>query len=479
VSEYFPQLYASAGYTRTLRSEFQGIGEDGDTTSAGPSEECDTFTPDPTLPLAARVDSLESAVRCASTANPFAAFSDLPFGREHQYNVGLSVSQTVFSGGRVQAQNRISAASRRRADIALNTARAQLALDVTEAYYEAVLSDRLLAIAEATLGQAESTLGQVRLARDVGEQPEFELLRAQVTFENQRPVVIRRAADRTLAYIRLKQLLDVPLAAPLELTSDLDDAELTPVVRLAAAALGLPLDTLAPRAPVRLAEEAVRAQEGLLAVARAQRLPSLALASQYGRVLYPQGMVSDFGAPRTNWTVSASVQLPVFTGGRIAGDEMVARADLDEASAVLEQTRELAALDSRSASERLEAALASWRASAGTVEQATRAYAIAEIRFQEGISTQLELNDSRILLQQAQANRAVAARDLQVARVRVALLPYLPFGDTGAAASGAAVPRQTAPGAQQAGQAQAGSGSVTTTGFGRTAATAGGGGDRP
>jgi outer membrane protein TolC len=129
----------------------------------------------------------------------------------------------------------------------------------------------------------------------------------------------------------------------------------------------------------------------------------------------------------------------LFTGGRIRGDEMVAAAALEESRARLSMTRELAALDSRSAVERLEAAEASWRASSGTVEQAERAYGIAEIRYQEGVSTQLELADSRILLEQAGANRAVAARDVQVARLRVALLPYLSLG---AGAGEAAAPQQ-------------------------------------
>jgi hypothetical protein len=75
----------------------------------------------------------------------------------------------------------------------------------------------------------------------------------------------------------------------------------------------------------------------------------------------------------------------------------------------------------------MEAAEAGWQASAGTVEQAARAYEIAELRYREGISTQTELLDSRIQLQQAQASRARAARDLQIAKVRVLLLPSLPL----------------------------------------------------
>jgi outer membrane protein TolC len=65
------------------------------------------------------------------------------------------------------------------------------------------------------------------------------------------------------------------------------------------------------------------------------------------------------------------------------------------------------------------------------VQQAQRAYQIANVRFTNGVSTQLELSDARLSLQQAEANRTQAARDLQVARARVALLPNLPVAPAG------------------------------------------------
>ena len=85
-------------------------------------------------------------------------------------------------------------------------------------------------------------------------------------------------------------------------------------------------------------------------------------------------------------------------------------------------------MDDATAKQDLLAAQAVWEASASTVEQAERAYQIAELRNREGLSTQLELSDSRLSLQVAQATRAQAARDLQVARARVALAPSLPAG---------------------------------------------------
>jgi outer membrane protein TolC len=87
------------------------------------------------------------------------------------------------------------------------------------------------------------------------------------------------------------------------------------------------------------------------------------------------------------------------------------------------------------------------------VQQAVRAYEIAELRYREGLSTQVELADARLLLFQARASRAQAARDVQLARVRLAVLPQLPLDATGASS---AVPTQPASApAQQAAPAGA------------------------
>jgi outer membrane protein TolC len=427
-SAWFPQLTASAGYTRTLATEFSSVTSAPVDTTAPQNCPTGRFQPDPSLPLAQRVDSLEHALACG-TGNPFAAFKNLPFGRQNQVNLGLTFSQSVFTGGRIGGLMQQANATRALADIALASTRAQLMLDVTQAYYDAALSQRLLAIAEGALSQAQRTLAQVRLAREVGNQPEFDLLRAQVTYANQQPVVIQRRAQRDIALLRLKQLLNLPADSALRLTTPLGDT--TPpavVVRLAATLARNPGDTAtAQRAPVRQAAASLKAQEGLRRVAGSERIPALSIVSQFGRVAYPDAGLPAWSDFRTNWTVGVSLSVPLFTGGRLRGDRMVAAAAVLDARARLQQTAELAALDTHSALAQLHAAESAFAASAGTEQQAEKAYQIADVRFREGISTQLELDDSRLMLQQAEVNRAQAARDLQIARIRMALLPDLPL----------------------------------------------------
>src|SRR5678815_2476350 len=159
--------------------------------------------------------------------------------RANAYNLGLSFSQSLFTGGRVGAQNKAASASAQAAKIELTAQRAQNVLDVTQAYYDAALADRLVAISDASFTQTENVLRQVQLNKNVGYVSVFELFRAQVTRDNQRPQVIQRRSDCEVAYLRLKQLLNIPLEQPVSLTTSIDDVNEMPAgIRLAGLQVG-------------------------------------------------------------------------------------------------------------------------------------------------------------------------------------------------------------------------------------------------
>jgi outer membrane protein TolC len=427
-SGFLPQLSGTASYTRTLDSQFSGLASGDSDGGGGPVGPCDGYRPDPSLPLDQRVAELERALDCTVNSNPFGG--NLPFGQANNWSLGLSLSQTVFDW-KLHGRSSAAAAVRRAAAIGVDVERAQLVLDVATAYYDAVLAHRLAAIAESTLVQTERTLHDVELGHQVGTQPEFDLLRARVARDNQRPVVIRRQNALELALVRLRQLLDLSQGAPLALASDIPVAAAdapanvpAPAVELVAAA-----DTLGgERAGVRATAERLRAAEGLHRAAVGEALPVLSVGSDYARVGFGDEVVPAWDSWVNDWTVYARLSVPLFTGGRLSGRRAEARADLHEAELRLRSARELAARDSVAALHNRASAASAWDASRGAVVQAVRAYEIAEVRFREGVSTQTELSDSRLDLAQARANEVQAARDLLVARLREALLPWLPLG---------------------------------------------------
>ncbi|HYH46771.1 MAG TPA: TolC family protein, partial [Thermoanaerobaculia bacterium] len=289
-SERFPQVSASADYTRTLRSQFQGL-QFGDVGGGGDGEGGEEPAEDSGL-------------------------GDLPFGRPNQFSLGLSVSQTLFNGGQTAARNRAAAARRRAAELGLGAARAQALLDVAEGYYDAVLADRLVGIAELALAQTEEILRQTGVSRRVGASSEFDLLRARVARDNQVPTVLQRRNERDLAYLQLRQLLNLPPDLPLRLTTPVEQGS----ERFAAAtgAIGAMAAALRPdaRVAVREAAEAIAVSEAQIAETRGQRLPTVALSSRFAPVAYPESGLPEPDDFREDWTVSLGLSVPLLTWGR-------------------------------------------------------------------------------------------------------------------------------------------------------------------
>jgi outer membrane protein TolC len=425
-AQYLPQINGSIAYQRTLQSQFQAISNSGgsDTTSGSGSG-----------------GSSSNSLSNSPLAKIFAA--------PNTVILGVTLTQNLFTAGRLGAATAGAAAARTSADIGLDAARAQVSLDVAEAYFNAVASEKLVEIEDSTLVQAERTLQQTTVSRQVGSAAEFDLLRARVARDNQRPVVIQARSNRDIALLRLRQLLGISLTQKLSLTTSIRDEgvadsiprplQLNQPITMPGGDRGIVPDTsVNRRSSVRQAQANISAQESALKAAKWERLPSAQVSSTYQRYGYPADATfiqNTFGTYYPNWTVSFGVSLPIFTGGKITGDQMVAEANLATARQSLEQVKELAALDAQTALSQLEQAEASYAASVGTDTQAARAYAIAEVRFQEGISTQVELQQSRTQYEQARLNRVLAARDLEVARLRVALLKDLPVGSTPAPAN--------------------------------------------
>lgn len=424
-SEFLPQLFGTLSYTRTIKSQYSPL------TSLKPNQfELCTIQLDSTATPAQRQAALASAQTCPSQFSGN-IFSSVGIGALNAYNLGLSFSQQLFNGQLLAGMRAVSA-PRRAAELEVMAQRAQVTFDVAQAYYDAALADELVTIADSTMAMDERTLAQARTARRVGNQSEFDLLETQVTRDNQVPVLVQVRAERDQRYLRLKQLIGLPLDAPVTLTTNVEDStDLPGGVQLAALNDTLPFavgDTsIDHRSSVREEQEAILATEALLSASRAEYLPSLSLTSSYQRVAFPTGGLPAWNSFLNNWTIGVTASVPIFNGFKTHGDVLVAEASLETEKARYGQARDAAALDARSTVAELRAAEASWRAVATSWQQAVQAYQIAELRYREGLSSLVELNGSRLARQQSFSNRAQAARNLQVARMRAALIRDLPL----------------------------------------------------
>jgi outer membrane protein len=235
------------------------------------------------------------------------------------------------------------------------------------------------------------------------------VLRAEVSRDNLRPQVVEAENLAQLAHLELKRLVDLPLAAPLLLTTPLQAPEGVLAERADAAR------ATAGRAALAAAERQVAMREEGVRIARGAFLPSVNLQMNYGRQLFPSGAFAFDGDWRTDWSATLGVQVPIFNGGQRLAELRTARVEADRARLRLEQLREGLQLQYERAAGERERARAAISARQSTVAAAGRVYELTTLRYQQGLATQLEVSQARLELLQARTNLAQAVGDFFIA----------------------------------------------------------------
>ncbi len=360
------------------------------------------------------------------------------FNQPNTYNANANLSYSFFQGGRVRSASRLASRSRDVARLNAEEIRAQVTLDVQTAYVQALFASRVTEIRAAGLQLASARLGQVERFLVAGRAARYDVLRARVERSNLEPLVVEAANATTLAILELKRLTNIPAEQPLALTTRIDPS----AVRMMLATLS---DTTlaAERASVRAAELALDGRRAAINVARADLLPTMTVFIQSGFQAFPRsGFPTERGAlvPITcapdrpagsicttqngGWfsdrTVGTQVSWPLFDGLRAKGNIDFAKAQARVAELELAREREAVTIEVAAARAGFQRAQSLFAARQENATEAQEAFTLASLRFDRGLSTQLEVSDSQLALLTAQTDEARSVYDLYLSTAEMA-----------------------------------------------------------
>jgi len=287
------------------------------------------------------------------------------------------------------------------ADLGVEEAEDEIALQVRNAYFQTILAGELVGIAREAYGLADAVLRQVELFRQQGTASEFDLLRARVERDNLEPGIVEAQNARRLAELNLKRLINLPAEQPVEPVTPLEPI-VADVDREALEA------AVARRAALRALDEEVAARQSAVRIAQADRLPTLGMAANFAYQAFPS-QIQPFDTDwRRDWSLTFQASVPLFDGFRTRGQIDQARAELRLTELRRTQVRQGLDIELEAALGEFEAARAQIEARRATVGQARRTLELAELRFRSGLATQLDISNARLLLEQARVNEAQA-----------------------------------------------------------------------
>ena len=329
------------------------------------------------------------------------------------YRAGLNASWDVYTGGRRGAGRTAAQAETRAAEATLTAQRANVSLQVEQAFYQVLRTEDLTAVAQARIDRAQEGVTAAQQRLSLGSATRSDLLRAQLELNTARGDLLQARTDRDAAQHALGRLVgaDEPVTATRG-----GESQVTPLGEADAAAL---LESIAAEAPAVLAARAATqsATAGIDA-ARSRYLPSVSLTTGYNW----QNQNPAFDQSQTSWSVGIGVSYPIFNGYQREEGVVRARAQQTAAQAALADAVRGVRADASRAIGRLRLAAERIDLAEQAVAAAQEDLRVQRERYRLGSTTILELLTSQQAVVQAESDRVTARYDYQVARAELEAL---------------------------------------------------------
>ena len=270
-------------------------------------------------------------------------------------------------------------------------ARDLVVLAVGGAYLQVLAAQARVQAEQVEVDTANALYMQTTQQFNFGKAAQLDVNRSQVEFLTERQRLLTLQDDAAKQKINLARLTGLPVNAQYELTDQIPFS--------AAPAVGVEdalKKALDQRADLKAAQAQVRAAERALAAAKDERLPSLAVNADYGAI------GSTLPQAHGTFTVVATLSVPIWQGGRAAGDIEQATATLAQRQAELDDLKGQIESEVRNAYLDLQAATSQVDLAQQNITLSQQTLGQMRTRLEAGVSNNVEVVQSQQTVSSAQ-----------------------------------------------------------------------------
>jgi outer membrane protein len=324
---------------------------------------------------------------------PFNATIALPSSQFPQYAGSLSLTYPLYTGNALQDQVEIARQKVLSDQAAFAAQAATIVLQTRQAYYNVEAAQAQVAAAQRAVDASQENVRVTQAQVNVGTQPEFSLLQAQTQLASARQTLSQQKANAVQAQYNLAILLNLP-----------QSTIVTP-----ATPLGLPAPPPDLNALVQTGlQQRPELQQARANIAGAQAAIDLAKAGLRPNVSVSGGpfiQTSNLSNAPVDWTGTIALTLTIFDGGLTKAKVQAAQVQLQQAQVSERQTEQSIESQVRTAYLNLQQAAEQLASAEAGLVSSREQLRIANVRFQAGVGTQLDV---------VNAIQAVASADSSV-----------------------------------------------------------------
>jgi multidrug efflux system outer membrane protein len=325
----------------------------------------------------------------------------------NNYRIAVVASYEIDLWDRLRNATEAARSELLAAQAARDTVRIAVAASVAQAYFALRALDLQIETTERTIEVRTRGLELQRLRVEAGVLAELDLRQVEAELaavRAQLPAFIgNRAREEAALAVLLGRSPRAIMAEVVPVQANADLGLLPPVVPG-----GVPSELLLRRPDIVEAERRLAASDARVAIARVAHFPSISLTGYLGTE--SAALANLFTGPAGIWQAAALLAQPIFAGGRLDAELDAVVARRRQALARYQGVIQAAFRDVRSALASQAQARASVEAEQARVAALAETVRLAQLRYEGGLASQLELLDAQRNLLAAELNRIEALR---------------------------------------------------------------------
>jgi outer membrane protein TolC len=340
----------------------------------------------------------------------------IAFGRENTLTYGLMLTQPLFLGGAGLAGIKLSKASVRAAEHDLESTRQQLIHLSVDGFYSCLLAQKLIAVQEEAMTQAQANLDVVLKKFDVGAASGFDKMRAEVEVANLKPDLISARNNYQLALTRLRAIIGLDRDSALEISGEFayeeDEFGKLTLSELQDIALKSRPEMLTINERKQITQQGIN-------IARSDFMPKIFFTTDYSYLAMKDDLKFSQKDFSKGFTSGITLQLSLFNGLRTVKQYQKAYLDYEIVQDSEKQLIDIIYAEVEVALNNLNEAREKYMSAEETVALAQESLRLANLMYEEGANTQLDVLVSRLSLTQAQMNYYSSLYQYQIARYQL------------------------------------------------------------
>jgi outer membrane protein TolC len=295
------------------------------------------------------------------------------------------------------------------AKLTAEDARDLVVLTVGNAYLLCIADSARIDAVTAELATSKVSLDQAVAAHDAGTSPKLDVLRAQVDYQNEQQSLISSKNNFEKDKLALARTIGLPLDQAFDLTDPVPFAALDHVDGGAAF-----VQALKSRKDLAAYAEQVKAAQAQKTSAWAYQLPVASFSGDYG------DMGTTPAHSHGTFSATGQISVPVLQIAKTKGQEQVADAQYEQATAKLSDQIQQVNADVRDSLLDIQSAAKLVESTHSNVELANEALSEAQQRFHAGVSDNLPVSQAQSQTEQANDQYISALYQHNVAKLGLA-----------------------------------------------------------